>query len=96
MGRRASFLVYTTIALIAWILVLFHDSLAPGVEVPAYVDEVVPALPLWVLVSLGSYLLWSLGQALFEFRDCPEAFDSLQVDVARAKAELRTRGLPIM
>lgn len=28
-------------------------------------------------MSFGSYTLWSLGWALFTFRDCPEAYQEL-------------------
>jgi hypothetical protein len=34
-------------------------------------------LPWWLLVSFGSYCLWSLGFGLYTFRDCPEAHREL-------------------
>ena len=35
-------------------------------------------LPLWALVSLGTYSLASIGYQLFIFRECPEAFKELE------------------
>jgi dolichyl-phosphate mannosyltransferase polypeptide 3 len=34
-------------------------------------------IPWWLLVSFGSYALWSLGWGVFTFRDCPEAYTEL-------------------
>jgi hypothetical protein len=34
-------------------------------------------IPWWLLVSFGSYSLWSLGWGLFTFRDCSEAYEEL-------------------
>lgn len=34
-------------------------------------------IPWWLLVSFGSYSLWSLGWGLYTFRDCPEAYADL-------------------
>jgi len=33
--------------------------------------------PWWLLVSFGSYSLWSIGWGLFSFRDCEEAYHEL-------------------
>lgn len=40
-------------------------------------DSILKQLPWWLLVSFGSYSLWSLGWGLFTFRDCPEAYAEL-------------------
>jgi hypothetical protein len=42
-----------------------------------YEDAVGFQLPWWLLVSLGSYSLASLGWGIWSFRDCPEAYAEL-------------------
>jgi dolichyl-phosphate mannosyltransferase polypeptide 3 len=44
--------------------------------VPAFYSKVVQ-LPWWLLVSFGSYALWSLGQGVFTFRECTDAYTEL-------------------
>jgi dolichyl-phosphate mannosyltransferase polypeptide 3 len=34
-------------------------------------------LPWWLLVSFGSYALWSLGHGVFTFRECTDAYTEL-------------------
>ena len=34
-------------------------------------------LPWWLLVSFGSYALWSLGHGLYTFRECTDAYTEL-------------------
>ncbi|KAI5307243.1 hypothetical protein KEM56_001976 [Ascosphaera pollenicola] len=52
-------------------------------------NEIIPVLPAYLLVALGSYLLFRLGWGVFTFNDCPEAYESLQKEIAQAKTELR-------
>jgi dolichyl-phosphate mannosyltransferase polypeptide 3 len=43
-------------------------------------------IPWWLLVTFGSYSLWSLGWGLFTFRDCDEAYEELMgVSTSRSK-----------
>ena len=36
-------------------------------------------IPWWLLVSFGSYCLWSIGIGLVSLRECPEAYNELLV-----------------
>ncbi|KAF7433683.1 hypothetical protein PC9H_005646 [Pleurotus ostreatus] len=56
---------------------------------------VLPVLPWWLLVSFGSYSLWSIGWGLFTFRDCPEAYAELMDEISQAKNELRAKGVTV-
>ena len=52
-------------------------------------------LPWWLLVTFGAYSLSSLGLGLVRFHDCPEAYESLLGEIARAKDELRDQGVSV-
>ncbi|KAF9088911.1 hypothetical protein BGX29_003562 [Mortierella sp. GBA35] len=54
-----------------------------------------PVLPWWALVSFGAYSLGNIGYHVLTFRDCPEAFDELQVQIAEAQRDLRSKGVSI-
>ena len=34
-------------------------------------------LPWWLLITFGSYSLWSIGMGLLTLRECPEAYNEL-------------------
>ncbi|KAH6911081.1 dolichol-phosphate mannosyltransferase subunit 3-domain-containing protein [Coprinopsis sp. MPI-PUGE-AT-0042] len=51
--------------------------------------------PWWLLVTFGSYSLWSLGWGLFTFRDCPEAYTELLSEINDAKNALRSQGVTV-
>ncbi|KAF7367489.1 Dolichol-phosphate mannosyltransferase subunit 3 [Mycena sanguinolenta] len=75
-----------------WALVFFQVFSIPGLD-EAAVMQIWPVIPWWLLVTFGSYSLWSLGWGLFTFRDCPEAYHELMHEISQAKEDLRTRGL---
>ncbi|KAJ7151711.1 dolichol-phosphate mannosyltransferase subunit 3 [Mycena filopes] len=77
-----------------WSLVFFQFLNVPGLD-EAAVTQIWPLIPWWLLVSFGSYSLWSLGWGLFTFRDCPEAYEELMREISLAKDDLRTRGLAL-
>ena len=52
-------------------------------------------IPLWLLVTFGSYSLANIGWALFTFGDCPEAHLSLIKEIQNAKMELRSKSVSI-
>ncbi|KAI9833158.1 MAG: hypothetical protein M1819_003780 [Sarea resinae] len=58
-------------------------------------DEIIPVLPLWALVSFGSYLLFKLGWGVFTFNDVPEAHAELMKEIDEARADLRKRGIDV-
>lgn len=89
--RVAGLFVGTTVA---YLLVFF--SILPVPFIPEHVmDQIIPTLPWWLLVSFGSYSLWTLGIGILTFRECPDAYYEIISDVNRAKADLRSRGLQI-
>ncbi|KAL1733476.1 dolichol-phosphate mannosyltransferase subunit 3 [Schizophyllum commune] len=58
-------------------------------------EQILPLIPWWLLVTFGSYSLWSLGWGLWTFRDCPEAHEELMLEIAQAKTELRAKGVSV-
>ena len=55
--------------------------------------ELLLALPGTLLMYFGCYSLFSIGHGLFALKDCPEEYDQLQVDIARARQALAKKGL---
>ncbi|KAF9328274.1 hypothetical protein BG006_008524 [Podila minutissima] len=58
-------------------------------------DFTLPVLPWWALVTFGAYSLGNIGYHVLTFRDCPEAYDELQVQIAQAQNDLRSKGVTI-
>ncbi|KAJ3035371.1 hypothetical protein HK097_004225 [Rhizophlyctis rosea] len=87
----------TTFALFfaLWTPLFFHSSILPFLPISESLDRVIAAIPLWLIVSFGSYSLASIGYALFTFRDCPEAHQSLLAEINAAKTDLRARGVSV-
>jgi hypothetical protein len=50
-------------------------------------------VPLWCLVTFGSYSLANIGYALLTFGDCPEARLSLLQEISEAKKDLKSKGI---
>lgn len=89
-ARRVALL--SAIFSITYILVLFAfipvpfvakeqtEQILPVVRclvlVPAFYSKDVQ-LPWWLLVSFGSYALWSLGHGVCTFRECTDAYTEL-------------------
>ncbi|KAH8834890.1 dolichol-phosphate mannosyltransferase subunit 3 [Flagelloscypha sp. PMI_526] len=89
--RVAILFFLTTILYISAFLELFS---LPFIEKDV-ADQLVPVLPWWLLVSFGSFSLWSLGWGLWTFRDCPEAYKELMSEISEAKNSLRSRGVTV-
>ncbi|KAF8920628.1 dolichol-phosphate mannosyltransferase subunit 3 [Mucidula mucida] len=79
---------------VLYFLVLFQYLSVPLVE-DDVVQQIIPVVPWWLLVSFGSYSLWSLGWGLWTFRDCPEAYTELMTEISRAKLDLRAKGISV-
>ncbi|KIK31306.1 hypothetical protein PISMIDRAFT_670345, partial [Pisolithus microcarpus 441] len=79
---------------VLYLLTLFSLVPVPFVD-PSVSEQILPVVPWWILVSFGSYSLWSLGWGLFTFRDCPEAYCELLKEINDAKNDLRTRGVSV-
>ncbi|KAJ8517980.1 hypothetical protein ONZ45_g4908 [Pleurotus djamor] len=79
---------------VLYFLAFYEYISVPLVEKEA-ADLVLPVLPWWLLVSFGSYSLWSIGWGLFTFRDCPEAYAELMNEISEAKNDLRAKGVTV-
>ncbi|KAF5367519.1 hypothetical protein D9758_003624 [Tetrapyrgos nigripes] len=79
---------------VSYVLVFFQVLSIPFVD-EGVAEQILPVLPWWLLVAFGSYSLWSLGWGLVTFRDCPEAYEELLVEISQAKNELRTKGVSV-
>ncbi|KAL9609162.1 MAG: hypothetical protein Q9204_009176 [Flavoplaca sp. TL-2023a] len=58
-------------------------------------DEIIPFLPLWSLVSFGSWLLFKLGWGVFTFNDVPQAHKELMAEIEIAKKDLKAHGIEV-
>ncbi|KAG6995828.1 hypothetical protein G7Y79_00041g077800 [Physcia stellaris] len=73
-------------------LALFLHIIPVGAKIQ---DEIIPVLPFWALVSLGSYLLFKLGWGVFTFNDVPAAYKELMGEINMARDELRKKGIDV-
>ncbi|GAA99147.1 uncharacterized protein L969DRAFT_75678 [Mixia osmundae IAM 14324] len=94
MTRQTSVLLYGGIATLIYICLALGILHLPLVSESAS-DELVPVLPWWALVTLGSYCLGELGYGVLTFGDCEEAYTELLEEVSQAKNELRAKGVAI-
>ncbi|KAI6038988.1 dolichol-phosphate mannosyltransferase subunit 3 [Pisolithus marmoratus] len=83
-----------SVLIVLYLLTLFSIVPVPFVD-SSVSEQILPVMPWWILVSFGSYSLWSLGWGLLTFRDCPEAYRELLKEINDAKNELRTRGVSV-
>ncbi|OMJ15530.1 Dolichol-phosphate mannosyltransferase subunit 3 [Smittium culicis] len=93
MTRATNFGIAVVSSALIWILTLFRIIPVPFSE--TFVDYVIPVLPFWCLVSLGSYVLCNIGYNLFTFRECPSEYHSLMEEINESKSFLRSKGLEI-
>ncbi|KDQ62884.1 hypothetical protein JAAARDRAFT_358579 [Jaapia argillacea MUCL 33604] len=94
MTRATQFAVITTVLTTLYLLVFFSFLSVPFVS-EEVVGQLLPVIPWWLLVAFGSYSLWSLGWGLWTFRDCPEAYEELLLEITQAKEELRAKGVSV-
>jgi len=80
----------TALYVLIWLSVVPVPLLAPEVK-----DDLLPVIPWFLLVSFGSYSLYSLGWGLFSFRDTPDAYEELMGEIALAKNDLRAKGVTV-
>lgn len=52
-------------------------------------------LPLWSLVSFGSWLLFKLGWGVFTFNDVPQAHKELMAEIEIARKDLKANGIDV-
>ncbi|KAF8890103.1 dolichol-phosphate mannosyltransferase subunit 3-domain-containing protein [Infundibulicybe gibba] len=77
------------------LLLAFFQYLSVPLIEDSVVQDILPLIPWWILVSFGSYSLWSIGWGLFTFRDCPEAYTELLGEISQAKNDLRAKGITV-
>ncbi|WWC67236.1 uncharacterized protein I206_101143 [Kwoniella pini CBS 10737] len=94
MSKGTRFLTLAIPSIILYLLALFHILPIP-IFSQEIADQILPVLPFWLLVSFGSYSLYSLGLGLVQFHDTPEAYESLLREISQAKDELRNYGVSV-
>ncbi|PVZ98426.1 hypothetical protein BB558_005573 [Smittium angustum] len=57
--------------------------------------NVVPIIPLWLLVSFGSYALCNIGYNLLTFRECPNEYHLLMEEINESKSFMRSKGVEV-
>ncbi|PWN92669.1 dolichol-phosphate mannosyltransferase subunit 3 [Acaromyces ingoldii] len=94
MTRATRFFTAVGAFSLIWVLLLL--DILPLPLVPHEVKhQILPALPWWVLVSTGSYLLFEMGWGIFNFNDVPKAYDDLLIDIKNAKDFLAAKGVNV-
>ncbi|KAF8549549.1 dolichol-phosphate mannosyltransferase subunit 3 [Imleria badia] len=92
MARAHRVATYACVFILIHLLILFAVLPIPFLE-PDIVDQLLPVIPWWLLVSFGAYSLASLGLGLFTFQDCPDAYHDLLKEINDAKNDLREKGV---
>ncbi|KAL2913747.1 Dolichol-phosphate mannosyltransferase subunit 3 [Polyrhizophydium stewartii] len=95
MSRAVRFVLAFVLFFAAWATLLFHNRTLPDLVLPPVFDKIIPVIPLWLLVTFGSYSLANIGWALVTFGDCPDAQASLLKEIQAAKMDLRSRGVSV-
>ncbi|KAL7527478.1 hypothetical protein ACHAXR_001975 [Thalassiosira sp. AJA248-18] len=59
---------------------------------PSTIEVLVTYLPIWAIVTLGMYALFSVLYRVATFGDCPEAAEELSRQIVGAKEKLKAAG----
>ncbi|KAI0271472.1 dolichol-phosphate mannosyltransferase subunit 3 [Gloeopeniophorella convolvens] len=94
MTRAKRVALWSAVTSVAYFLAFFAYIPVPFVTAE-HAEQVLPVLPWWLLVSFGSYALWSLGRGLYTFRECTDAYTELLSEISQAKSELRVKGVSV-
>jgi len=94
MSRATRVALWLVIFSVAYFLTFFAFIPVPFVS-KDHAEEILPVLPWWLLISFGSYSLWSLGHGLYTYRECTDAYTELLREVSQAKSELRVKGVSV-
>jgi len=94
MARAHRAALIATIATVAYLLLSFNTLSVPLLDAKV-AEQILPVIPWWLLVTFGSYCLWSIGMGLVSLKDCPEAYNELLVEITEAKNDLRTKGVTV-
>jgi dolichyl-phosphate mannosyltransferase polypeptide 3 len=91
MKRAVRWGLLVFVFLVSWLALLF-DYPRP---VPAPYKDIVPVLPLYVLVSFGCYSLAVIAYHIMTFRECPEEAKLLEKEREQAISFFKTKGIVI-
>ncbi|KAK6394763.1 hypothetical protein LTR65_001555 [Meristemomyces frigidus] len=58
-------------------------------------NDIIPVLPIWLIVSFGAYLLFKLGYGVATFNDVPEAHQELMREIQEARVDLQKKGVEV-
>jgi len=94
MARAHRIALIVTITTLAYLLLFFNLLSVPLLDAKI-TEQILPVIPWWLLVSFGSYCLWSIGMGLVSLRECPEAYNELLLEITEAKNDLRTKGVTV-
>ncbi|KAH9982289.1 dolichol-phosphate mannosyltransferase subunit 3 [Lactifluus volemus] len=94
MTRAKRVALWSAILSIAYFLTLFAYIPVPFLA-EEHAEQILPVLPWWLLISFGSYALWSLGHGLYAFCECTDAYNELWSEISQAKAELPLKGVSV-
>ncbi|KAF8971896.1 dolichol-phosphate mannosyltransferase subunit 3 [Flammula alnicola] len=94
MARAHRLALLATVITAAYLLTFFNVLSVPLVDTKT-AEKILPVLPWWLLVSFGSYCLWSIGTGLLTLRECPEAYNELLGEITEAKNDLRSKGVTV-
>jgi len=94
MARAHRLSLIATIVTIVYLLLFFQVFPVPLLDAKI-AEQILPVFPWWLLVTFGSYCLWSIGMGLVSLRECPEAYNELLVEITEAKNDLRSKGVAV-
>ncbi|EXJ94339.1 hypothetical protein A1O1_02733 [Capronia coronata CBS 617.96] len=97
MGRAAQTISFALLVSSTYLLLvlplLTDDSPIPSILPTKIQVEIIPVLPFWAVITLGTYLLGRLGLGVLQFNDTEEAYKELMGQIEGAKKNLDKRGV---
>lgn len=91
MTKATEFLL--TLFTLSSVYFALYVKLIPSPDI--FHQEILPYLPFWAIVSLGSYSLAVLGYRVFTFKDKPEKHKQLLKEIEEAKEFYKQKGIDI-
>lgn len=82
-----------TVFFVSSIYFALWTKLIPSPEV--FHQQVLPYLPIWAIVTLGSYSLAVLGYRVLTFKDKPEKHQELLQQIDEAKDFYKAKGIDL-